>query len=434
MSVNLFCPNCFQSDCFNGTSCYQCGYEVKAVNDQRALRPGVLLRNRYYLGRVLGIGGFGITYLAFDHQLRQRCAVKEYFPSEWAMRTSGTNRITPNSQLKDDLYHHGKEVFVNEANILLEFQMEPHIVNVRDFFEANGTAYLVMEYVEGATLSRYMKEQNSVLPLEMANRMVQDIGDSLYRVHKRRLLHRDISPDNIMYSRDGELKLIDFGATREYALNSPQSMSIMVKPGFAPIEQYSRSGHQGPHTDVYGLAATYYYIVSGQKLPTAPDRELGVTLAQLRDLNPQVPEYINAAIHHALETKWQNRTANMKEFVREMHLSHRRETDEGIRHPYVRFLQGSQSSEWQLPDNLLKIGRDQEHCHIYLGNPQISAEHCRIQYDSSENKFYIYNNSGNGTYTQRGTLKKGQSVWLQPGDWFYLQTTTQQYIFYVEVK
>ena len=133
MKTNLFCPNCFQSDCFNGSLCYQCGYEQKAAVDSRAMRAGVLLKNRYFLGRVLGIGGFGITYLAFDSRLRQRCAVKEYFPVEWAVRMSGTNQIEPNSQLKDELYYHGKDVFVKEANILLEFQRESHIVNVRDF-------------------------------------------------------------------------------------------------------------------------------------------------------------------------------------------------------------------------------------------------------------------------------------------------------------
>ena len=121
MKTNLFCPNCFQSDCFNGRLCYQCGYEQKAAVDSRAMRAGVLLKNRYFLGRVLGIGGFGITYLAFDSRLRQRCAVKEYFPVEWAVRMAGTNQIEPNSQLKDELYYHGKEVFVREANILLEF-------------------------------------------------------------------------------------------------------------------------------------------------------------------------------------------------------------------------------------------------------------------------------------------------------------------------
>ncbi len=445
MNDSIFCPNCFQSDCFNGTICYQCGYQPKPIRDQRALKPGVLLRNRYFLGRVLGIGGFGITYLAFDSQMRQRCAVKEYFPAEWAMRTLGTNMIIPNSQLKDNLYQHGKEVFVKEANILLEFQREPHIVNVRDFFEANGTAYLVMEYVQGATLSLYMQEQNGTLSLELANQMVQEVADSLHRVHKRNLLHRDISPDNIMYDRNGEMKLIDFGATREYAMNSPNSMSIMIKPGFAPIEQYSRSGRQGPHTDVYGLAATYYYIISGQRLPTAPDREAGVDLIPLKQLKPEIPDYVNQAINHALQKKWQDRTANMKEFVREMHLSHRKSTNpEGQMEenqmpeeqiPLLRMQ--TATGEWEdirMEQDHLKIGRNQSGCQIHLANPQISWEHCDISYDRGRKQFFLLNHSGNRTYTQRGTLEKEKGVYLLPGEWFYLQTSEQQYVFYVEVR
>lgn len=438
MSVSIFCPNCFQSGCFNGTTCYQCGYEAEVLKDQRALLPGVLLRNRYFLGKVLGMGGFGVTYLAFDSQLRQRCAIKEYFPVDWAMRTSGSNMIIPNSQVKDGLYKHGLEVFVKEANILLEFQRESHIVNVWDFFEANGTAYLVMEYVEGATLSHHMREKNGALSIRLANQMVQEIGDSLYRVHKKQLLHRDISPDNIMYDRAGEMKLIDFGATREYAMDSPQSMSIIVKPGFAPIEQYSRSGTQGPYTDVYGLAATYYYLVSGKKLPSAPDRAVGVEVMPLQQLNPEVPDHVNQAIHHALQKRWQDRTADMKEFVREMNLSKRPEPDMGsgsVRHPLIRMqLDDGAWYAQPLSDKRIKIGRSRETCLISIGNPQISWEHCDIWYDPAKNQFQVTNHSGNGTYTQRGTLGKGQSLYLQPGEWFYLQTNEKQYIFYVEVE
>ncbi len=204
MKTNLFCPNCFQSDCFNGSLCYQCGYEQKAAVDSRAMRAGVLLKNRYFLGRVLGIGGFGITYLAFDSRLRQRCAVKEYFPVEWAVRMSGTNQIEPNSQLKDELYYHGKDVFVKRGKYSAGISKRITHCECQNFFEQNGTAYLVMEYVQGVTLSRYMREQNKPLSIALANQMVQEIGDSLHRVHKKNLLHRDISPDNIMYDNKGK--------------------------------------------------------------------------------------------------------------------------------------------------------------------------------------------------------------------------------------
>ena len=397
MKTNLFCPNCFQSDCFNGRLCYQCGYEQKAAVDSRAMRAGVLLKNRYFLGRVLGIGGFGITYLAFDSRLRQRCAVKEYFPVEWAVRMAGTNQIEPNSQLKDELYYHGKDVFVKEANILLEFQRESHIVNVRDFFEQNGTAYLVMEYVQGVTLSRYMREQNKPLSIALANQMVQEIGDSLHRVHKKNLLHRDISPDNIMYDNKGEMKLIDFGATREFALN--------------------------------------YYVVSGKKLPTAPDREAGVEIKPLKELLPHIPSHINAAINHALQKKWQTRTRNMKEFVHEMHLSHRIVSDGRQKSFAFIILQGQgENQRIDLIHNQIKIGRNRAKCQYVITNPQISGEHCEVTYDTENNQFYVKNYSRNYTYTKFGALLMGQSVTLKAGEWFYLQTQSQRYLFFLEVN
>ena len=351
MKTNLFCPNCFQSDCFNGRLCYQCGYEQKAAVDSRAMRAGVLLKNRYFLGRVLGIGGFGITYLAFDSRLRQRCAVKEYFPVEWAVRMAGTNQIEPNSQLKDELYYHGKDVFVKEANILLEFQRESHIVNVRDFFEQNGTAYLVMEYVQGVTLSRYMREQNKPLSIALANQMVQEIGDSLHRVHKKNLLHRDISPDNIMYDNKGE------------------------------------------------------------------------------------PSHINAAINHALQKKWQTRTRNMKEFVHEMHLSHRIVSDGRQKSFAFIILQGQgENQRIDLIHNQIKIGRNRAKCQYVITNPQISGEHCEVTYDTENNQFYVKNYSRKYTYTKFGALLMGQSVTLKAGEWFYLQTQSQRYLFFLEVN
>ena len=308
-------------------------------------------------------------------------------------------------------------------------------MNVRDFFEQNGTAYLVMEYVQGVTLSRYMREQNKPLSIALANQMVQEIGDSLHRVHKKNLLHRDISPDNIMYDNKGEMKLIDFGATREFALNSPQSISVMVKPGFAPIEQYSRSGRQGPHTDVYGLAATYYYVVSGKKLPTAPDREAGVEIKPLKELLPHIPSHINAAINHALQKKWQTRTRNMKEFVHEMHLSHRIVSDGRQKSFAFIILQGQgENQRIDLIHNQIKIGRNRAKCQYVITNPQISGEHCEVTYDTENNQFYVKNYSRNYTYTKFGALLMGQSVTLKAGEWFYLQTQSQRYLFFLEVN
>lgn len=137
------------------------------------------------------------------------------------------------------------DVFINEAKILQGLYANPHVVNVLDFFYDNETAYMVMEYIQGQTINDYMKKKKHTVSIRMANQMLREIGEALEQIHQNMLLHRDISPDNIMITPNGQFKLIDFGATRTYALSNPLSMSIFVKPGFAPIEQYSRTGHQG---------------------------------------------------------------------------------------------------------------------------------------------------------------------------------------------
>lgn len=432
MSFVDFCPNCFLTGGFGRHRCYLCGYEEKGEKDKRALAQGTWLHGRYLVGRVLGIGGFGITYLTFDRQMRQRFAVKEYFPAEWAMRTVGTNVITSNSQSKDELYVHGREVFVNEANILRSLQAARNIVDVRDFFLENGTAYMVMEYLEGHTLSTYMKENGSQpLSMALANRMLKEIGEALCQVHEHMLLHRDVSPDNIMMTKENEIKLIDFGATRVYALNSPKSMSVLVKPGFAPIEQYSRSGRQGPWTDIYALAATYYYLVSGHKPPTAPDRMSGVSLIPLSKRNLLVPEKISRVIDRAMDANWESRPASVEQFLMEMELEQKQRPEDGVPQLTLQINEGVH--RWAFKHDRLRIGRNAAQCDIQLVSNQISGLHCIAEYDSLEKKFRISNFSANRTYTGRGILDKGQSVNLEPGEWFYLQTREQRYIFYLEV-
>lgn len=437
MSFMNFCPNCFQSDSFDGWQCKLCGYQSQGMEEKRALQPGIWIRNRYLIGRILGVGGFGITYLAFDTHLRQRCAVKEYFPAEWAMRDSATACIMASSQIKDDLYRHGMEVFANEARVLQGLEREEHVVNVLDFFQENGTAYLVMEYLEGPTLGQYMEEYQNGYPLEMANRLICEIGDALYRIHKKMLLHRDISPDNVVLTGDNHLKLIDFGATRIYALNSPGSMSVLIKPGFAPIEQYSRQGKQGPWTDIYALAATYYYLASGKKPPTAPDRVAGAALRPLHTRNPQVPEQVSRAISHALENEWEKRPRNMKEFVREMGISPNAATQYAVaKIPYI-WMQipgARRTQQWEFINGQIRIGRSEAQCDVVVNNVQISGLHCTLQYEENTNRFLIKNFSGNGTYTKKMLLEKGAYTYLGPGEWFYLRTNTQQFLFYVEVR
>ena len=315
MKTTLFCPNCFQSDCFNGRLCYQCGYEQKAAVDSRAMRAGVLLKNRYFLGRVLGIGGFGITYLAFDSRLRQRCAVKEYFPVEWAVRMAGTNQIEPNSQLKDELYYHGKDVFVKEANILLEFQRESHIVNVRDFFEQNGTGYIVMEYLEGMDVKSILKQSGNKKDYEWCRRVILTVLHTLKDIHKRGVLHRDIAPDNVFVTNEGVIKLIDFGAAKHASELANIRTEIVLKQGYAPIEQYSKTAPQGPYTDLYAVAALFYRMLTGMKPIPANNRVNEDSLIPPSSMGIELPEQAELAMMCCLNVKPQYRLQTAGDFM-----------------------------------------------------------------------------------------------------------------------
>lgn len=397
------------------------------IRDARALPEGTRLYRRYIVGPVLGIGGFGITYSGYDTKNEERVAIKEYFPAEWAVRTPPDKRIVPNSQSKKVTYRHGQEVFINEARVLSKLRDVRSIVNVKAVFGENGTAYMVMELLEGYTLSGYMRYQGlSRMPWKIAGNMIREVGEALHQVHRKQLLHRDIGPDNIMLTRDGKIRLIDFGSTRMYALNSAKSMSVFVKPGFAPIEQYSRSGNQGPWTDVYALAATYYFMVTGEKPPEAPDRITGVPVIPLKEKVPEIPEYISRAVNRALTEDWRGRTQNLFEFLAEMRLIHTAHLlmKNGQKYTKYYFAKG----------RTINIGRDPEKNDIVLEDMQVSGQHCKAWYDERSRQFMIKNYSGNQTYTSHGTLQKGQGIYLQKKDWFYIQTTYKRYIFYLEVE
>ncbi|MEY8431744.1 FHA domain-containing serine/threonine-protein kinase [Lachnospiraceae bacterium 48-42] len=391
------------------------------------LPKGVILHRRYSVGHVLGSGGFGITYAAFDLAGREWTAVKEYFPGEWAVRMPQGNQIVPESPEKGRFYEHGMKTFYDEAERLINLQNIPDVVKAKDFFPENGTVYLVMELLKGYTLRDYMRYRGiKAMSPEEAGRIIKAAGMALIQVHGYGYLHRDVGPDNIMLTNAGRICLIDFGATRVYALNSAKSMSVLVKPGFAPIEQYSRSGKQGPWTDVYALAATYYFMVTGEKPPGAPERIAGARVAPLDVKVPGIPGYISRAVERALSEDWRNRPRSVCDFLGEMGL---------LRRAHVRLQAGGRDTSYYfMPDDSLSIGREAGKSNVVLHDSQVSALHCKIWYDEGEDRFLLANYSGNYTYTSRGILHKGQSIWLIHKDWFYIQTKHARYIFYPEVR
>lgn len=460
-----FCPNCFadkylQMGRYSENHqpyiyCSACGFQNRIQREERALPLGICLHSRYIIGRVLGIGGFGITYLAYDVNRKARFAVKEYFPAEWAIRERNSCKIMPSSQSRQELYFHGRDVFSQEAGFLSQLKTVPHIVTVWDYFMENETAYMVMDFLGGNTLRGYLKLNHlDKMTVTMANQVVRDVGMSLQRVHQSMLLHRDVGPDNIMMTDQQEVVLIDFGATRIYGLNSPNSMSVLVKEGFAPIEQYSRSGRQGPWTDIYALAATYYYLTSGVKPPSAPDRIAGSEVVPLRRQNQEITETISQAIKHAMAKDWRHRPQNMREFLDEMGLLKHTEANDPAKNtgktllladplfphnvnriPSLLMQVGMQRTRHLLVHNRqLSIGRVREQSNIVLEDKQVSGRHCYVQYDAGSQNFLLTNYSANRTYTSRGVLEKNQSIGLKKGEWFYIQTSVERYLFYLEVE
>ena len=245
------CFGCFEQYDDSFDICPHCGY-AEGTEPELAtyMRPGAILNERYVIGRALGHGGFSVTYLAWDALLLHKVAIKEYLPSEYATRRPGESRLTIFSGKEGEYFQFGKEKFLDEAKRLSAFQNEDGIVHVYDCFSANETAYLVMEYLDGITLSEYLKKEAAVSPQgriapEEAISMLTPVMLSLQRVHDSGMIHRDIAPDNIMLLKDGGVRLIDFGAARHAVHDCGKSMTVIIKDGYSPEEQYNSHSVQG---------------------------------------------------------------------------------------------------------------------------------------------------------------------------------------------
>ncbi len=306
--------------CFNplksAGACPNCGYDPAEDIGKypSALRPSALLNGRYVLGRVMGQGGFGITYAAQDLKTGERVAVKEYFPAYMASREADGSISAFSNQAAN--FEHGKERFLEEANALVEFRNNPHIVNVYDLFQANGTVYFVMEFVQGRNLRSYVKMMGGRLGEEAANRILLPIMEALEEVHAKGLVHRDIAPDNIIVTAEGSAKLIDFGAARYSTGEKSLSLDVVLKHGYAPQEQYMRRGRQGPFTDVYAMAATYYYAVTGRVPPDAIERSAADGLYTPSALGVKLSSGTEKAVLKALNIQPAGRFQSMAELAR----------------------------------------------------------------------------------------------------------------------
>ena len=215
-----------------------------------ALKKGTVLAGQYIIDKVLGQGGFGITYRAEDHKTGGKVAIKEFFPDTLATRTEATT-VMPHSGERGESFKYGIACFLQEAETLAQFVGNESIVKIHTYFEENGTAYFVMDYVEGESFDDYIKRNGGKIPYEDAERILLPIIEALAVVHSKGIVHRDVTPDNIFITKDGKVKLLDFGAARYSIGDKSRSLDVVLKHGFAPKEQYTRHGKQGPFTDVY---------------------------------------------------------------------------------------------------------------------------------------------------------------------------------------
>ncbi len=284
------------------------------------LPVNTILQRRYRIDTVLGEGGFGITYRGWDITLNAPVAIKEYYPRGLVTRSimvMETTQVVPISQDRyGQQFREGIEQVLEEARRMALFRSTPvpGIVSVYDFFRENNTAYIVMEYVDGCTLGAYWKNQR--LDSTSLFHFLVPVMDALQILHSQGIIHRDVSPDNIMVDGSGSFKLLDFGAARGYSEDRTLTMTVVLKKAYAPEEQYREKGHQGPWTDVYAMGATIYELITGRTPPGSLDRLVKDEIVDIQELAPSLTRQQAAAIMKALAVRAENRWQSMDEFKR----------------------------------------------------------------------------------------------------------------------
>jgi len=297
--MNIQCKNCFEEYESVHNICPHCGFEPgEQFGEVFYLYPGTLLNNRYAVGKVLGFGGFGITYKAWDNKLQTIVAIKEYYPSGIVNRAPGSRNVVLFAGNRVKEFEHGLTRFIDEAKTLAKFSGQKNIVHVFEYFQENNSAYIVMEYMDGITLSDFVKT-NPVDP-ETGVDIILSVAAALKDIHAAGIIHRDVSPDNIMVCLNGNIKLFDLGAARLGSADEDKQLTIILKPGFAPPEQYEKINTQGPWTDIYALGATLYYTITGVKPEESTNRRVEDNVEEPMNINQDITQELNNAIMKAM--------------------------------------------------------------------------------------------------------------------------------------
>ena len=301
--MSNFCYYCMR-DMGAAQVCPVCGHtntETAAKQPKYALPCGAMLRERYVIGRVLGQGGFGITYMGYDAVLQSRVCIKEYYPVGSAIRDGQSSScVTWSLGVRPEFSQAGKQSFVNEARKAVKLRDLASVVKVWDVFYENETAYIIMEFIEGVTLKEHLAAKSKPMTLQECCEALEPIMKDLQTIHSMGIIHRDISPDNLMRRKSGELVLLDMGAAKDMTIHHAEASMLVARKGFSPAEQYIQGGNIGPWTDVYALAATIYYCMTGHAPATPVERSSGLEL-NTRGMPPALADFFRQGL--ALQAK-----------------------------------------------------------------------------------------------------------------------------------
>ncbi|MBE5954297.1 MAG: hypothetical protein E7257_09135 [Lachnospiraceae bacterium] len=312
--MKLHCMSCMHEYDDRYDICPYCGY-VRGTKAKEIyhLQPETILKGRYIVGVAVGSGGFGITYKAWDAQLEKLIAIKEFFPSGLVNRSQDGVQIKLYSSKNTEEYNNGLKRFLEEGKTAAKYSTHPNIVNVFDIFQENNTGYMVMEFLEGMSLKECILSNDGALDVDTTIEVLLGVISALKALHKDKILHRDISPDNIFVCVGNKVKLIDFGAAR-INRDEEKTLTIQLKPGYAPPEQYRNKGKLGNYTDIYALGATMYFAITGQLPPESVDRAIEDTMLEPTQINPDIPEYINNSLMTAMALTPELRFQNVAQF------------------------------------------------------------------------------------------------------------------------
>ena len=310
------CFGCMEE--IHGYPCPVCGFDpAQAAAPNYVLPYGAILNGRYIVGKMLGQGGFGITYIGWDLAMERKVAIKEYYPSGQVSRNPGSRDLTwyTNEQSRQ-ARQNGMQMFLKEARKMSKVDNLTNVVRVRDIFQENETAYIVMDFVEGETLKARL-DKTGPLTWKQAKDIFLPAIQAMEQVHQAGLVHRDISPDNLMLTPDGRVMILDLGAAKDLAINKGASSAMVVKGGFSPPEQYAQQGGSGSWTAVYAMAATMYHSLTGVVPPTAVDRMQGEPVNWALLETGGVPNHVIAALQNAMKLNARERTQTMAELLRQ---------------------------------------------------------------------------------------------------------------------